>query len=443
VRGVTRPGCAARACAAVLLALVVQASALAPASPTAANISASDPRVVWIGRHSVEPDGSVLADWSGVEARFGLANGSTLLRVHMQAGNPGGQRYAVWVSSTATGYVPTRVTSFWTGGGTTSVDVLLGYDVQYDVTVYLQRTVEPVFADIFSGAQTRFLAFESDAGFAPAAPPRSTRRIEFLGDSITACLGNLGVFSSGCWASSFTQDFSSGYATTICRALGAECSTLAWSGISLAVPSTGPQYASCPTGYCTLPDLYNYSLPTMMPTRPWDFSSFVPQLVHINLGTNDQKGNFSNATFSQVFVDAYVAFIQRIAATYAAAANSSQAVPSFLLGVGPMSDAYQAQAEEVAATLNGMGKGFNVTVIDYNLPDYGPDPGCEWHPNVADHLAMAQIALPVIQNVTGWKRVVGGRDWVEGGEEVVVGPVSGVPIPAGAVQAARRGRGGR
>jgi len=390
------------------------------------NISASDPRVVWIGRHSVEVDGSVIADWSGVEARVQVANGSQLLRVYLNAGNPGGQRYAVWVSSTATGYIPTRVSSFWTGGGTTSVDILLGYSLQYDCTVSIQRTVEPVFADIYSGAQTRFLAFESDVGFSDIPPPRSSRRIEFLGDSITACLGNLGSFNAGCWASPFTQDFSFGYATEICKAFNAECSTLAWSGISLVERSTGPQYAACPTGYCVLPDFYNYSVPTMIPTRPWNFSSFIPQIVHINLGTNDQKGNFSNATFSQLFIDSYVTFIKQIAVSYGAMTPSE--APYFFIAYGPMSSAYQSQVQTVANLLNPLG--YNITVIDYSIPDYNIDPGCEWHPNVADHVMMAEIASSAIQNVTGWKKVgPPPPEITETKGETIVGAVSKISIP--------------
>jgi len=41
-----------------------------------------------------------------------------------------------------------------------------------------------------------------------------------------------------------------------------------------------------------------------------------PHLAHINLGTNDQAGNFSNATFLAEFEQAYVEFAHAISAAY-------------------------------------------------------------------------------------------------------------------------------
>lgn len=266
-------------------ALLAAAAAAAWAQGSAVNMSASDPRIAWVGRHVVNADGSVSADWESVEARFWLANGTTQLTVGIDGSNPGGQRYAVWVRGTATGYRWVRTASFWVGGGSSVIDVLPGYSLQYDVQVRLQRTVEPLFAT-YAGATTRFLWVASDKGFV-ATPPRSERRIEMLGDSITACLGNLGDFYAGCWASPLTQDYSQGYASAIGTAFDAEVSTLAWSGISLFDRATGPSLPGCPGGQCTLPDLYDWALPTLpgKAGNEWDFTAWAPQAVHINLGT--------------------------------------------------------------------------------------------------------------------------------------------------------------
>jgi len=268
----------------ILLKVVCFLSTLGWSAATV-NVSASDPRIAWIGRHIVNSDGSVSADWEGVEARFWLANGTQRVTVGIQGNNPGGQRYAVWAKGTATGYRWVRTSAFWVGAGYTEVDIIPGYSLQYDIQIRLQRTVEPLFAT-FAGSTTRILWITSDAGFVDT-PPRSERRIEFLGDSITACLGNLGDFYAGCWASPLTQDYSQGYATDIATAFDAESVTLAWSGISLYDRATGPSIPGCPGGQCVLPDLYDWALPYEAGKQgnEWNFSAWVPQAVHINLGT--------------------------------------------------------------------------------------------------------------------------------------------------------------
>lgn len=362
------------------------------------NITATDPSVVWIGRVlRDETAGFVTADWEGVEARLQVANGTTRLRALISEGNPGGQRYNVWINSTATGYKAIRVTSFWVPPSTGWWEVISGYSLQYDCEVRIQRSVEPIFANIYAGANTQFLAFSSDMGFAPA-PARKARRIEFLGDSITACLGNLGDYSAGCWASAFTQDFGQGYAQALCTAFDAECSTLAWSGISMYNRGTGPSYAWCPTGKCSLPDLYWWALPTLPGQNPWNFSQWVPQAVHINLGTNDNgNGLFNNATFVAGFESTYISFIHNISAAYAD--EYSKDIHYFLVYQGPMSTVYNASVLEVAANLTA--DGYKVTPLDYMITPYSPI-GCEYHPSVPVHQAMAAKAQPIIAQAMGW-----------------------------------------
>ena len=381
------------------LIILLVLSVAAPALSAPENITALDPRVWWVGRR-VEDNatGSVTADWEGVEVRLKVNNGTQTLRALIAAGEAGGQRMNVWVLSAATGYAPIRVTSFWLEPFTTQwYTVVAGYSLQYDAEVRIQRSVEPVFADIWPGSNTRVLGFYSDQGFA-AAPPRSTRRIEFYGDSITAGLGNLGTFSTGCWGSPFTQDFGASYAHQLCLSFGAECSTLAWSGISLAVRGTGPKIQGCPEGQCVLPDLFPWSLPTYAgnPAYAWNMSSWKPQLAHINLGTNDQAGNFSNATFLAEFEADYVSFAHAIAAAYG---DAEAKTITFALAWGPMANQYSGAIAAVAASLSS--EGYKVITLDYMMEQYSPI-GCEYHPSVDVDAAMAAQVRPAIAAAMGW-----------------------------------------
>ena len=392
--------CAATALLSLMMTLAgLRAAAAGAAESAAENITALDPRLLWVGRRVEDAaKGSVAADWEGVEVRLRVNNGTESLRALIAAGEFGGQRYNVWVRSTATGHAPVRVSSFWPEPGTTQwYTVISGYSLQYDAEVHIQRSVEPLFADTLPGANTRFLGFASSGGFA-AAPARAARRIEFFGDSITAALGNLGTFSTGCWGSPFMQDYAASYAHLLCLAFDAECATLAWSGISLAVRKTGPKLPGCPGGQCVLPDLLPWSLPTYAGNSAymWNASSWVPHLAHINLGTNDQAGNFSNATFLAEFEAAYVDFAHAISAFYG---DTQAKAITFALGWGPMSSSYSGAVAAVAASLEG--EGYRVLTLDYNVADYSPV-GCEYHPSASVDAAMAAQVRPAIAAKMGW-----------------------------------------
>lgn len=389
----------ARTAAALALAACLTLPVVHAGTPMTVNASDSQ-YVAWIGRHRVNNDGSVQADWSGVEALLWLANGTTSLTMTLEGNNAGGQRYAVYVKGTATGYRWVRTSAVWTDFNTVTVNVLSGYSDQYDVQVRIQRTIEPVFSSAWTGSNTRFLNFTSNSGFVPVAPARSPRRMEFYGDSITACLGNLGDFYAGCWAGPLTQDLSFGYAKLLAEMFDAESSVLAWSGISLALHRTGPSFPWCEKDGCVLPDLVNYSLPTNGPEadggNDWDFSQWVPQYININLGTNDQGGNFSNASFVAEYEAAYVSFVHQLDEKYA------HAPIIYGLGFGPMSSAYNSSVQNVVATL--VSQGFNALALDFNVPSYSPV-GCEWHPSTSVHAIMAAKVAPLISKATGWQPI--------------------------------------
>lgn len=78
----------------------------------------------------------------------------------------------------------------------------------------------------------------------------------------------------------------------------------------------------------------------------------------------------------------------------------TKSIQYFLVSGGPMSSAYNASVLAVAGGL--VGEGYKVTTLDYNINPYSPV-GCEWHPSVPVHAAMAAKVQPVIAKVMGWE----------------------------------------
>ncbi len=218
-----------------------------------------------------------------------------------------------------------------------------------------------------------------------AAPPSSTtRRLEFVGDSITAGYGNEGA-NTGCSFSPETENHYLTYGAVAARALGARASTLAWSGRGVVKNYDGGDGEF-------MPALYDRTLPQEGDT-PWSFVEPVDAVV-INLGTND----FSTAPDPTVedFAAAYEAFLRHI---------REKNPNAFILGtVGPMLQAADLALarQAIERAVERRHKAGDTRVGSYLLRTRNEAPGCDWHPSVKTHQAMADELVGQLKQHLGW-----------------------------------------
>ena len=348
---------------------------------------------------------SVLFDFSGVSARIRINNSFSWASVTLSDGCEGGNKFVVTLAGEGLPGVP--VASFFTRAGTAEYPLFAAAGrasfVGETAEITLTKAVEARFTgcDAGSGRGLSILSFSSDSNF--LAPTPRARRLEFIGDSITAgdlvyCVDAMGArigVANSLWADNAAIT----YGARLCAALNASCSTVAWGGMGLVandVPSwTWPH----------LPDVYPSALGFDVQQRgrgapiayPYNASAApAPDAVAINLGTNDASGNFANATFAELFTATYVAFVGNISQAYQSA--NWGAGPVFFLGYGPMTVSYAAAVNETVARLTA--RGLRSRVIDYSLPG-GAACACG-HPSADDHLLMAKTALPIIREEMGW-----------------------------------------
>ena len=104
------------------------------------------------------------------------------------------------------------------------------------------------------------------SAYLPGAAP-ATRRLEVIGDSISAGYGNEGTYP--CQFTSATENQYLSYEALAARALNAELYTEAWSGIGML-----HNYDGGTTD--VMPDRYPRTLPERA-TSTWDFARFVPR----------------------------------------------------------------------------------------------------------------------------------------------------------------------
>ncbi|HTF96309.1 MAG TPA: polysaccharide deacetylase family protein [Cellvibrio sp.] len=238
----------------------------------------------------------------------------------------------------------------------------------------------------------------------PAAP---TRKIEFIGDSWTVGYGNEGpALNCGGVLRPYENSYLS-FAPIAARALNAQSHSIAISGFG-AVRNYGDTNSTSPK---PMPLYYNRTL-MEREDLPWNFQSWVPNAVVIKLGTND------HSTQPEPFADV---FIQGIHGLIAQVTNAYGQVPIFLVADNSLP---QVVTRMQAATEQQHDKGNSqVYFVQLTSPPQS-QLGCDWHPLVVAHEAMATELVAAIKPVLKWQDSTSGNDNTQY-DSVVVTPFKG------------------
>jgi lysophospholipase L1-like esterase len=215
------------------------------------------------------------------------------------------------------------------------------------------------------------------------------RKIEFIGNSITCGYGTEGLSNSERWKPS-TENNYLGYAPIMARALKADYHITAHSGLGV-VRNYGYKEKVSPNA---MPDRFNRVFDEK--EQPiWDFNQWKPDVVVINLGTND----FSTQPFPDraVFEAGYEKLINEVRKQYGD-------LPIFCV-VGPMTDEpCYSYVKEMVEDLRSAKHQQNVYFV--GIPTYLMDPdkdlGSDTHPNYSGARKMAAHTLPVISTILKW-----------------------------------------
>lgn len=249
-------------------------------------ISVDDPAIRITGRTDLSETGVASIAWSG--SAFTLAFTGTAVKIHLQAY---GSVFNIFIDNDTTGTVLDLSTS-------NEKEHLLAEGLKpgpHVISVY-KRTEAQYGSAEFRG----FSVF--GAGEPSALPTLATKRIEFIGNSITCGYGNLDSVKENTF-DILTEDHYWTYAAVAARLVGAEERSVCFSGRGVYRNNTGSMDG-------TLPELFKL----VRPDGPeYAFSDWTPDLVSINLGTNDF---YQSIPDSIGFVDATVAFVKAIRSHY-------------------------------------------------------------------------------------------------------------------------------
>ncbi len=147
----------------------------------------------------------------------------------------------------------------------------------------------------------------------------SDRRIEFIGDSITCGYGNEGTEDSV--FSTADEDASKSYAVLAAGSLQADFTLISFSGIGIISRYVEPD-AMEPLTDILMPEIYPYCdwylahRKNWEPAEKWNFGRFQPEIVVINLGTNDASYIRDDPGKKRLFIIKYAEFIHMVRRNY-------------------------------------------------------------------------------------------------------------------------------
>lgn len=211
-------------------------------------------------------------------------------------------------------------------------------------------------------------------------------KIEFIGDSITCGYGIEGGLNETFTTAKERADKS--YAFLTAKMLNAEIQNCCWSGIGIISNWVEPERNNIPKIEWLMPSLWPYtdkavSLRLKLEPEVWNANKFIPDVVVINLGTNDSSyvQNHENRKLS--FITNYRSLLEAVHL------RSPNAKICCCLGVMGQ-DLYEAVEDAV----NSFKKDFpsvKIKAVKFPVQNEAEDGiSTDWHPSAKTHLKIAK-----------------------------------------------------
>ncbi|MGN0674728.1 MAG: GDSL-type esterase/lipase family protein [Oscillospiraceae bacterium] len=265
--------------------------------------------------------------------------------------------------------------------------------------IYKSNTAEKVKIRIVKLSEAAFdkigiVSISADGEPEPTCP--LTHRMEFIGDSITCGFGIEGKSAEEHFHTK-TENPYINYASKTARCFSAEYNLISWSSIGVYSSWCDDENASAPNNGWVMPMLYGYTdigieniLENNSPEL-WDFESFVPDVIVINLGTNDVSFTKNIPERLDGFRQAYIDFLSDI--------RNKNPDSHIICTLGMMGNELYPIIEEAVKAMND--PKIHALEFDVQLEEDGI--GCEKHPNFATHNKAAIKLAGKVSEITGWQ----------------------------------------
>ena len=340
--------------------------------PVGQHISAADSHIQYVGRVSMTNPESPRFTFPGVQIRSGFTG--TSLRM---------------VAKPRSGYFMAQIDG--------AAPFKVGFNAERDSVVtlatalpYGEHQVRLMYVTEGFARRAEFRGFIVDEGCSLTnAPAPAERCIEFIGNSITCGYGVESTKASDPFLDETCNHYYT-YAAQTARNLGADHIVVARSGIGVYRNYDGPTTGDS----ISMNTEYGHTL-LYDATESWDFSRFTPQLVCINLGTNDTSTTGADPTLLK---QGYERLLRQVRTAYPAAKIV------FLCGSMMNGDALtlaRTTMDAVVSEANAAGDA-DVFRFDFTPQDGTLGYGASWHPSYWQQQKMADELTPFLRQLMGW-----------------------------------------
>lgn len=237
------------------------------------------------------------------------------------------------------------------------------------------------------------IALDKDGTFSPTTP--KDLKIEFIGDSITCGYGVDDLNRNNHFKTS-TEDNTKTYAYKAAKALNADYSMVSISGWGIISGYTGNDTKNAGSQLPQYYDKLGFSWGnSFMGAKPqaikWDFSQFQPDIVVINLGTNDASYTKGKADRIDEYKAAYIEFLKTI--------REKNPDAHIICSLGIMGQDLCPAVESVVTEYKALTGDEKITYLKFANQNQADGIAADWHPSEKTHTKAATLLVNTINEI--------------------------------------------
>lgn len=240
-------------------------------------------------------------------------------------------------------------------------------------------------------------SIETDAEDGIHPTEKKAHFIEFVGDSITCGYG----VDDECAEHNFktgTEDVTKAYAYRTAAKLDADYSCVSISGYGIITGYTDNDITHPEQRLPLFYDKLGFSYCNLDGVTPsdieWNFSDYKPEVVLINLGTNDDSYTKDFADRQQIYQDEYVVFLKHV--------RKMNPDAKIVCALGIMGDRLLPRVEAAVDVYSKETGDTNITTVGFTPQNPEDGYAADWHPTFVTHGKAADKLTAELKKIMNW-----------------------------------------